>query len=55
MKCLICNQEHDEDYLDFGKITHEKADEFYAEHLAVFVYCNYADKGITFHGDKPTE
>ena len=50
MKCPICNQEHHEDDLQFGKITHKKADDFYGEHLAIFVYCNYADKGVTFYG-----
>ena len=51
MKCPICDQEHNKDYLEVSDIRKHEKDDEYAEHYYIYVYCNYSDIGVSFYAD----
>lgn len=48
MNCPICKEEHGEEYLEFSKIKKHEKDEWFYEYYYIYVYCNYADMGLSF-------
>ena len=48
MICPICKEEHEEDYLEISKIKKHEKDEWFNEYYYIYVYCNYADMGLSF-------
>ena len=51
MMCPICDQEHDNSYLEFSDIRKVEKDEFYNDHYYIYVYCNFSDIGVSFYAD----
>jgi hypothetical protein len=49
--CPICNESHPKDYLEYSDVKEYKEDGLYKGHFYIYVYCNYADEGLSFYAE----
>ena len=60
VNCPICGKRHRKDYLEITNIDYNDGndDAGVLPHIWVYIYCNFADMGLTFYNDigaKPNE